>query len=132
MACTREELKRRVESTSVNSNGRAMFRSELRRDVVEYSSAVRAGTGASLGEIAGELGLKGWTLQRWHQNAREAAGGASFVEVTAKKRGRPPKVNVTAPPADFEVRCPSGHEVKVPAGFEARALGELLAVLEGR
>ena len=133
MACTKEELKQLVESTPVNSKGRAMFSPELRRDVVEYSTATQTETGAAPKDIAAELGLNGWTLQRWHQNARKGVvGGAGFVEVTAKKRGRPPKVSVMAPAADFEVTCPSGHEVKVPARFEARALRELLTVLEGR
>jgi transposase-like protein len=132
MACTKEELKQRIESTPVNRNGRAMYSPELKRDVTEYSRATRAESEVSVGAVAAELGLNGWTLQRWHQNERKVPGGASFVEVTAKKRGRPAKATVTEPAPDFEVTCPSGHEVKVPARFEARALRELLAVLEGR
>ena len=56
----------------------------------------------------------------------------NLKSVRGMVKERPPKVSVLAPAADFEVTCPSGHEVKVPARFEARALRELLAVLEGR
>lgn len=135
MACTKEELKQRIESTPINSNGRAMYSPELRHDAVEYSKEQQAATGDSVGSIATELGLNGWTLQRWHQNERRAQrSGASFVEVAPKKRGRPPRagVAVVAPAAAFEVTCPSGFEVRVPARFEARALRDLLAALEGR
>jgi transposase-like protein len=135
MACTKEELKSRIESTPVASNGKAMFSPELRRDAVEYAKEQVKASGASLGDIATELGLNGWTLMRWNQNERKArsGGGAAFVEVTArKKRGRPAKAAVVVTAPSFEVTCPSGHEVRVPAAFEARALRELLAVLEGR
>lgn len=134
MVCTREELKRRVEATPMASNGKAMFTAELRRDAVEYSMSRRAETGESTAAVAAELGLKGWTLQRWHQNERKAKGGgaAGFVEVVAKKRGRPPKVSATTPGVGFEVTCPSGFEVRVPASFEAGALKALLNVIEGR
>ena len=133
MTRTKEELKQRVESTPVSSNGKAMYSSELRRDVVEYSKEQQAARGDSVGSIATELGLNGWTLQRWHQNERKAQGsGASFVEVLPKKRGRPPKAFVTPALPGFEVTCPSGFEVRVPARFEPRALRELLAAVEGR
>ena len=135
MTCTKEELKERIESTPVASNGRAQFSPELRRDVVEYSSEQQVATGGSVRNVATELGLNGWTLQRWHQNARRSlASGASFVEVPGRKRGRPRKVSTAAvmPEPAFEVTCPSGFEVRVPARFEARALRELLAALEGR
>ncbi len=135
MACTKEELKQRIEATPVNSNGRAMYSPELQRDAVEYSRAQQVATGGSVGAIATELGLNGWTLQRWHQNERRAQrSGASFVEVTPKKRGRPPKVGsaVVTSAAAFEVTCPNGFEVRVPARFEVRALRDLLAAVEGR
>ncbi len=132
MACTKEELKSRVEAAAARSTGNVQFGPELRRDILEYSREQQAG-GRSQQSIASELGMKGWTLNRWHQNARKAGGGgATFVEVTTKKRARPPKGSVAVPAAGFEVTCPSGHEVKVPARFEARALRELLVVLEGR
>jgi transposase-like protein len=134
MACTKEELRKRVEATPVASNGKAMFTPDLRHDAVEYSTARRAQTGESVAAVATELGLKGWTLQRWHQNERKAGGGggdAGFVEVTApRRRGRPAKVAVAEAPS-FEVSCPNGYEVRVPAAFEARALRELLSALDG-
>lgn len=132
MACTKEELRRRVEATPVASDGKALFTSELRSDAVEYSMARRAEAGLSTAAVAAELGLKGWTLQRWHQNERKARGdGTAFVELTApRKRVRPAKAGVVEAPS-FEVSCPNGYEVRVPAGFEARALRELLSALEG-
>ncbi len=35
----------------------------------------RIEAGASAGQIADELGLKGWTLQRWLQRHRQDGGG---------------------------------------------------------
>lgn len=134
MVCTKEELKKRVEATPVASNGKAMFSAELRRDAVEYSTSRRAETGESTAAVAAELGLKGWTLQRWHQNERKAkgSGAAGFVEVVAKKRERPAKVSATTPAVAFEVTCPSGFEVRVPASFDAGAFKSLLNAIEGR
>jgi hypothetical protein len=109
-----------------------MFSPELRRDVVEYSNALQVEAEASPGEIASELGLNGWTLQRWHQNARKTTrGGASFVEVTAEKRRQSRKASVVTSAA-FKVTCPSGFEVRVPASFDARAFKSLLNAIEGR
>jgi len=133
MACTKEELKSRVEVAAMAGGRNVQFGPELRRDIVEYSTLQQM-SGRSQHAIAAELGMKGWTLNRWHQNERKAKGasGADFVEVTAKKRGRPPKVGVTAPAAPFEVACPSGFEVRVPASFDAGAFKSLLNVIEGR
>jgi hypothetical protein len=134
MACTAEELRKRIESLPVASSGKMQFSPELRCDILEYSNGQQA-AGRTASSVANELGMNDWTLNRWHQNARKAPGGAAFVEVAPKRRGRPPKVRTAAiaPPAPaFEVTCPSGFEVRVPARFEARALRELVAVLEGR
>lgn len=134
MTCTKEELKQRIGAASEASNGRVQFPPELRRDVLEYSKEQQA-TGRSQNDIAIELGMNAWTLNRWNQNERKAkAGGAAFVEVTPRRRGRPPKEgpSVRAPVLGFEVTCPSGFEVRVPPRFEPEALRELLAALEGR
>lgn len=132
MTCTKEELRKRVDGTPVASNGRVLFSPELKRDLMEYAKEGLA-QGRSQNSIAADLGLKGWTLNRWHQNERKTRGsGAGFVEVVAKKRGRPPKVSAMTPAAAFEVTCPSGFEVRVPASFDASALGRLLQALEGR
>ena len=126
MACTKEELQERIRAVVVAGNGYAQYPVELRRDVMAYARPLIAGGQAQM-SIAAELGMKGWTLNRWHQNERKRKlGGARFVEV-AKAR-----VVVAPAPASFEVTCPSGHEVRVPACFEVRALRELLAAVEGR
>ena len=125
MTCTKEELKKRVESAAVASDGKVQFSPELRRDIMAYSTEQQA-VGRSQHAVAGEVGMKGWTLNRWHQNERKATvGGAKFVEVS------PRKARVAPAAAPFEVTCPSGFEVRVPAGFEARALRDLLQALEG-
>lgn len=134
MTCTKEELKRRIEAAPVASNGRVQFPPDLRRDVMEHAKEQQA-AGRSQNDIAAELGMNAWTLNRWNQNERKAkAGAASFVEVTPKKRGRPPQTSQAGgvPEFGFEVTCPSGFEVRVPARFEPRALRDLLAALEGR
>lgn len=132
MRCTKEELKRRIEAVPVASNGRMQFPPELRRDVLEHAKEQQA-TGRSQNDIAAELGMNAWTLNRWNQNERKAkAGAASFVEVTPKKRGPKASQPGAVPEFGFEVTCPSGFEVRVPARFEPRALRELLAALEGR
>jgi hypothetical protein len=122
MICTKEELQQRVKATPVASNGRLVFSPELRRDVVTYSTARRAQTGESISAVAEGLGLKGWTVQRWHQNENKARVSAAFVEVKAPRR-------TALRPGSFKVTCPSGYEVRVPASFEAGPLRELLAVL---
>lgn len=132
MTCTKEELKKRIESMPLASDGKVQFATELKRDVMEYSTEQQA-MGRSQHNIAADLGMRGWTLNRWHQNERKArGGGAGFVEVVAKKRGRPPKVSVSVPAEAFEVTCPSGFGVRVPASFDAGALGRLLQTIEGR
>lgn len=134
MTCTKEELKNRIEATKVASNGSVQFGPELRRDIVEYAKEQQA-AGHSKQAIAEELGMRGWTLDRWCQNERKLAGaeGAAFVEVIQEKRGRSSKVKAVpvGPTASFNVTCPSGFEVRVPSGFEANALRRLLQTLEG-
>jgi hypothetical protein len=133
MACTKEELKSRVEVAAMGGGRNVQFGPELRRDILEYSREQQL-SGRSQQGIAAELGMKGWTLNRWHQNERKAkgTGGPVFVEVMTKKLGRPPKVSATAPAAGFEVMCPSGFEVRVPASFDAGAFKSLLNAIEGR
>ena len=133
MACTKEELKSRVEVAAMARGRNVQFGPELRRDILEYSREQQM-SGRSQHAIAAELGMKGWTLNRWHQNERKAkgTGGAGFVEVVRKKRERPPKVSVQVPAVAFEVTCPSGFEVRVPASFDVGALKSLLNAIEGR
>lgn len=131
MACTKEELRQRVESAEVDSNGK-QFTAELRRDILEYSREQQA-AGKSQQSIAAELGMKGWTLNRWHQNERKAkADVAGFVEVAPSRRSRGARVTSAKEAYEpFEVTCPSGFEIRVPSRFETRAFRELLGALEG-
>lgn len=124
-----EELRKRVEATPVASNGRVLFSAGLKRDLMEYTKEDWA-RGRSQNSIAANPGLNGWTLNRWHQHERKARGGVGFVEVVAKKRGRPPKMSAMTPVAAFEVTCPSGFEVRVPpsAATAAERGGSLRAV----
>ena len=134
MEYTNEELKVRVAAAPVASDGKVQFSPELKRDIMGYSTEQQA-SGRSQQNIAAELGMRGWTLNRWHQNERKgrASGGAGFVELVARKRGRPAKARVSmTSAAAFEVTCPGGFEVGVPPGFDEAALRRLLAVLEGR
>lgn len=134
MTCTKEELQERIRGVVVASNGHAQYPAELRREVIEYSKPLMA-QGQSQQSIADELGMNGWTLNRWHQNESKASvGGASFIEVPPKKRRRAARASAAAlaPAPGFEVSCPSGFEVLVPANFEAGAFAKLVQVLEGR
>ncbi|MBX7117134.1 MAG: hypothetical protein K1X64_22650 [Myxococcaceae bacterium] len=86
MACSKEELKSRVASMPVQVDGKVQFSPELRRDILEYSREQQA-AGRSQHSIADEVGLKGWTLNRWHQNERKAMAGdtTSFVDMTPRR-----------------------------------------------
>lgn len=130
MANSREELRAQVALMPRNTDGKRKFSGELKGAILEYSKAQQA-MGRSQFSIAEDVGLKGWTLNRWHQNERKLV--APFVEVTTKKRGLPgrralPEEAIEA----FEVTCPNGFEVRVPSRFSGRELRELLAALEGR
>ncbi len=131
MACTKEELKSRVESMPVSVDGKVRFSSELRGEILKYSHEQQT-VGRSQQSIADDIGLNAWTLNRWHQNERKQAAGvaSAFIDVTPR-RGRPPKLAPKSMPPAFKVVCPSGFEVRVPARFEVQGLRELLAVLEG-
>jgi transposase-like protein len=127
MTSTTEDLKRRVEAAAVASDGKVQFSPELRRDIVAYSHEQQA-MGRSQHSIASDLGMKGWTLNRWHQNERKPKSvAAKFIEVSPRKvRG------AASAMVPFEVTCPNGFEVRVPAVFETGALRDLLTALEGR
>lgn len=129
MACTREELQEKIRSVPMLRNGNAKYSAELRCEIIDYSKRLMA-QGQSQQSIAVELGMKGWTLNRWHQNIR-AAKEPRFVEVSTRKM----EVGRRAVPsqeAAFELKSPSGFEVRVPAVFSSSALRALLSAIEGR
>lgn len=128
---TKEELQLRIRAVEVR-NGKAQFGRELTEAILAYAAPLRA-AGQSQTGIAGELGIKAFTLQRWHQNVRKAEG--------AKREGVPSNelafvrlepVNAESEAvASFEVVLGNGRVVRVPAGFDGGALTRVLAVVEG-
>lgn len=81
-----EEVRRAL-GEKVDARGYRDFTPEARKLAAEYALA-RIAAGASTLEAARELGMKGWTLQRWVQNHRRAASrvarGFRPVKVTSE------------------------------------------------
>jgi transposase-like protein len=74
---------RRALSEKTNARGYRTFTKAAHATVVKFA-LTRIDAGASATEVADELGLKGWTLQRWLQNHRrqgEAREGFQQLEV---------------------------------------------------
>lgn len=126
MAWTVDEMRLRILETPVNSRGRKRYGAELREEVLRYSTQALL-KGRSQGSVARELGMKAWTLNRWHQQQGKKPRQA-FVEVTAQSLTSP---LLSRPGAAFEVILPGGYEILVPTGFEKESLRALVAVLEG-
>lgn len=126
---TAEQLKERIQAVPTGVRGQRNFDRALRVDIVKYSRQEMA-AGASQNAIAQKLGMKAWTLNRWHQNERKRASGFVEVAVAHARAGAAASAQVTATDV-FEVTCRSGYEVRVPASFEAEPLRRLLVVLEG-
>lgn len=87
MESRREELKRRVQGAPKTPWGALRYGDELKRDVTEYGRE-RQREGASIVEIAKELGLSAETLQKWMKWAKVviAAGKVPF-EPRRKRSG---------------------------------------------
>ena len=123
MVGTKEEIRVEIEKTPRKRTGQKRYSRELRAQVLAYSREQRQ-HGKPIQQVADELGMKAWTLARWHQQGRKVSGKPAFVEVSAAK------LQSVATPTVFEVVCPGGFEVRVPAKFEASRLRELLTALE--
>lgn len=124
---TEEELKSKM-AAARNGRGKTRYSDELRREALEFAQRHMA-TGRALESIAQELGMSGWTLQRWRQRSRgatsratERLGLASFVRLE-------PAVSLTAAP--LELVLSSGAIVRVPVGFDGETLSRVLALAEG-
>lgn len=80
MESRREELKRRAQEAPKTPRGARRYGDELKRDVTEYGRE-RQKEGASIVEIAKELGLSAETLQKWMKWAKAviAAGKVPFA-----------------------------------------------------
>jgi transposase-like protein len=64
MKTRREELERRVQAAPKTSWGARRYGAELKREVTEYGRERQRG-GATIAEIAGELGLSADSLRKW-------------------------------------------------------------------
>src|SRR6266567_2039882 len=76
---------RKALSEKTNARGYRTFTKAAHATVVKFALArIEAGAGAS--EVADELGLKGWTLQRWLQNHRREGepGREGFQQLEVK------------------------------------------------
>jgi transposase-like protein len=83
---------RRALGEKTNARGYRMFSEEGAGAAVRFALQ-RAESGVSAGRVAEELGLKGWTLQRWLQNFRRGDGrerkGFHRVDVKAAVPAKP-------------------------------------------
>ena len=83
---------KRVLGERTNARGYRKFSEEGAMAAVKFALK-RAEVGMSAVEVAEELGLKGWTLQRWIQNHRRGDGrerkGFHRVEVKAPLERKP-------------------------------------------
>jgi hypothetical protein len=140
-----EKLKSAIAATEMVGNLKRYPR-ELRESILEYSYA-GMGSGKSRGELAIELGMKRWTLDRWHQDEDKARRGSTMsvgrfggtTKVTNKSSAARPAPAPSSGPAKFmEVAWPNsampmtqakvsaGHrefQVRCPNGFEVRVPG---------
>ena len=123
---TKEELLEKLRTVQVR-NGRSVYGTELRNAILEFSTP-RIAAGASQVEIAAELGIKAWTLNRWHQDARRATTGATKSTKTPKPvfvRLEP--VREVAPSLEVVAgKC----LVRVSVGFDEATLLRVLSVME--
>lgn len=82
---TAEEVRRAL-GEKKNGRGYRVFSSEARQLAIAYAKK-RVTAGASTKEVSDELGLIGWTMQRWLQNEqrghRNVSAGFARLEVKA-------------------------------------------------
>lgn len=112
MKSRREELERRVQAAPRTSWGARRYGAELKREVTEYGRE-RQREGATIREIAGELGLSVDALRKWMRWARRliAAGKVPFEH----SRRRPSRVQETT-----QRKEGSGLECQQEEGKETR------------
>jgi hypothetical protein len=131
---TKEELRERIAATEKGKE-RTRYAPELVRAVVEHARP-RAAAGESLSRVAGELGLKAGTLQRWCSSWRKGTSqsGAAVPRPDALTFVR---LDAVVPPAaakggaPVEIAFPGGLWVRVPVGFDGPTLSRVLSVVRG-
>jgi DNA-binding XRE family transcriptional regulator len=126
---TKEELVEKIRNVEVR-NGRAEYGKQLREEVLEYSMP-RVESGESQTDIASELGIKKWTLNRWHQDARRCS---DEQPKKVKPKKEPPAFVRLEPAREFGVPLEvmsGGRLVRVPVGFDEGTLARVLTLLEG-
>ena len=82
-----EEVRRAL-GGNTNARGHRMFSKAAAALAVEYANE-RIANGASPAAVSEELGLNGWTLQRWLQRERQRGDGERFVELKVKAAAAP-------------------------------------------
>ena len=97
---------------------RLRYPGNLRRQALSYCSE-RQRQGGSLKKIAEELGIHGWSLNRW---IREAKKKAEFVKVEVQ----PPSKPNPAATGSCVLVTPEGYRVE---GLTLNGVGHLLQVL---
>lgn len=101
VAKLKAELARRA-----GAGTRGRFTDALRAETLAVLAARKA-QGASQDTVAEELGISGWTLSRWKQQAGRAQAGAAFRPVRVVREAAPP----TSPGA-LTVHGPAGLRVE--------------------
>ena len=104
VAKLKAELARRV-----GAGTRGRFTDALRVEVLAVLLARKA-EGASQDAVAEELGISGWTLSRWKQQAARTGTGAAFRPVRVVAAARPP--GSPGSPGALTVHGPAGLRVE--------------------
>ncbi len=79
-----KELRKRIANAPTNQRGRRQYGPELKREGLRYAEEY-LGKGASVGEVAVALGLKGGTLQTWLKREERQGSGVRAVRVVEEK-----------------------------------------------
>lgn len=93
MESRREELKRRAQAAPRMSSGQRRYNAEFKRDVTEYGRE-RQREGATLREIAEELGLSAGLFMRWMRWAKLQREAGKIPFEPRRRRSGKAQVNV--------------------------------------
>jgi transposase-like protein len=111
----------RKEASRTNGDRKGICRrygAELRELAVSYCSDRRQ-AGASVNEVAQELGVSGWTLNRWIQGMEK---GAEFAKVEVES----PTDSILSSSARCVLVTPEGYRIE---GLTVESAGQLVRVL---
>ena len=111
----------RKEASRINRGRKGVCRrygAELRKLAVTYCSERRQ-QGASVNEVAGELGINGWSLNRWIRGREKRA---EFVKVEVES----PTASNSSSADPCVLVTPEGYRIE---GLTVEGAGQLLRVL---